>query len=324
MITTAQVAEYLRAVQAHLDDLSSEVIEELTGGLAADLTDVAAESSESLVSRLGAPENYATELRRAADLPPRIASQRDTSGAWKAMRSAITSHPRYPALRELAQELRPLWWVARAASCVVALHMLFGIVDTVHIGAIFFFGVAGISIALGRRGNSLPTWIRFGVRAADLLAVGMAALLFFGFLISPMFGSTSVGIDLGPSVEESGFSGDSGLVNNGETVYNIFAYDAQGKFIPQVQLFDQEGKPLNYTFPVGGIYQGDDSTGGPGQVMTQEVDGIQLTNIFPRVFESPPLNIMTGAPMPRKPPFLLLPPLTSAPATASPSPTPMP
>jgi len=35
-----------------------------------------------------------------------------------------------------------------------------------------------------------------------------------------------------------------GLVQNGEQVTNIFAYDAAGQPLPDVQLFDQDGQPL--------------------------------------------------------------------------------
>src|SRR5512142_886760 len=61
-----EIARYLDGVRAALLDLPPEVREELLEDLLAHLTEVAAESSEPLVDRLGEPSAYAAELRASA------------------------------------------------------------------------------------------------------------------------------------------------------------------------------------------------------------------------------------------------------------------
>ena len=63
------VATYVREVQAELADLPKDDVDDLTGGMEADLSELAAESGGDLVGRLGSPKLYAAELRSAAGLP---------------------------------------------------------------------------------------------------------------------------------------------------------------------------------------------------------------------------------------------------------------
>ena len=65
------VGAYVAAVRARLDDLAPEEVEELTGGLEADLAEALAGFDETPRQRFGDPAAYADELRAAADLPPR-------------------------------------------------------------------------------------------------------------------------------------------------------------------------------------------------------------------------------------------------------------
>ena len=63
------VAAYVREVRAELVDLPAEDVDDITGGMEADLSELAAESGGDLVGRLGSPSQYAAELRSAAGLP---------------------------------------------------------------------------------------------------------------------------------------------------------------------------------------------------------------------------------------------------------------
>ena len=68
VVVAPEVAQFVAAVRAELADLDPEVVEELTGGLEADLTD----SLEAAPGNgFGDPAAYAAELRSAAGLPPR-------------------------------------------------------------------------------------------------------------------------------------------------------------------------------------------------------------------------------------------------------------
>jgi hypothetical protein len=79
-VIRSEVRTVVAAVRTALDDLSPEEVEELTGGLEADLDDALADAGppgDSLggqgdpAASLGDPEVYAAELRAAAGLPPR-------------------------------------------------------------------------------------------------------------------------------------------------------------------------------------------------------------------------------------------------------------
>ena len=70
MPTAHDVNEYVQQVRAELADLPPDDVEELTGGLEADLAERLAESPDGLAG-LGSPQVYAAELRSAAGLPAR-------------------------------------------------------------------------------------------------------------------------------------------------------------------------------------------------------------------------------------------------------------
>src|SRR5690349_14631482 len=66
-----EITDFVAAVRAWLDDLSTDEVTELTGGLEADLTDALAEAGSTPSDLYGDPAKYASELRAAAGLPPR-------------------------------------------------------------------------------------------------------------------------------------------------------------------------------------------------------------------------------------------------------------
>ncbi|MBK9101121.1 MAG: hypothetical protein IPM90_06235 [Austwickia sp.] len=65
----AQVAGYVSAVRTALTDLSPDDLDDLTAGMAADLTEMVRERGGALTDHLGDPRAYAAELRAAAGLP---------------------------------------------------------------------------------------------------------------------------------------------------------------------------------------------------------------------------------------------------------------
>ncbi|GAA3618916.1 hypothetical protein GCM10022223_39650 [Kineosporia mesophila] len=64
------IADYLAAVRTALADLPADEVDELTGGLEADLAESLAENG-SPVEVFGPPEAYAAELRSAGAGGPR-------------------------------------------------------------------------------------------------------------------------------------------------------------------------------------------------------------------------------------------------------------
>ncbi len=119
-----EASAYATAVRRQLDDLAPDVVEELTGGLEADLLDQAAESTDPLAGRLGDPAGYAAELRAAAGLAPRTAPPR-SPGAVANLRRQID--------RDLDGLRRQSWWPrgvrhrAAAATGVVGRARLGGV-----------------------------------------------------------------------------------------------------------------------------------------------------------------------------------------------------
>ncbi|MCL2795035.1 MAG: hypothetical protein FWD85_06990 [Microbacteriaceae bacterium] len=101
-----------------------------------------------------------------------------------------------------------------------------------------------------------------------------------------------------------------GIVDNGRTVYNIYAYDADGNPLTNVQLYDQDGNPL--------VAAPDEST-----------DTVPGVNHYGEAFTAMPNPLASGAlgwavyPLPTKaapqsPPFPAAPRLNAA-TTGSPS-----
>jgi hypothetical protein len=191
----AEIAEFLSAVRAALDDLPDGVIDELADGLAADLAETRAERGEPLVRVVGSPQAYATELRAAAGLPPRTEPPREAPRPLgQRIADAVRPLTEVPVVRpvwRLLVELRPAWWVLRAYIAVGLLlelaveeplrhfpvltagHGVGGVLTAVLLVAAATAG----SVWLGRRS---PTGVlRAAVIAANLylIYVGVSLLL---------------------------------------------------------------------------------------------------------------------------------------------------
>ncbi len=82
-VTHPEVAAFVAAVRRALDDLTPDEIDDLTGGLEADLDDALTDGgATSGIERFGSPADYAAELRSAAGLPPRAATGDGARRAW--------------------------------------------------------------------------------------------------------------------------------------------------------------------------------------------------------------------------------------------------
>lgn len=233
------VRAYVRAVRAWLADLPADEVEELTAGMEADLAERAAESGGPLGSLLGEPEAYAAELRSAAGLPPRLDvvgpdAVRREPWTGRLARSAHELLTRHPWLREL----RPTWWLARGAVLGWAFAAMIGT------GRMLLLPLVGAALStwLGlalRRREPLARAVRAGVAAANVLAA---------LLLLPMVATYTSGYG-----GYSGYSDETAMaapgyaqqvVANGETVQNLYAYDAAGNRLEGVRVYDQSGRAL--------------------------------------------------------------------------------
>lgn len=235
------VHDYVTAVRSWLADLPSDEVEELTAGMEADLAERAAETGERLGILLGEPEAYAAELRSAAGLPPRVvpstvAPPRDPGLIEVAVSAARSQADGILARWPWLLELRPTWWLARGAVLGWLVDVVLGTGRTVMLPLVG----AALSLWLGlalRRREPLRPVMRVGLGAANVLAA-MALLPMMSTYTSTYVSGYDDGYEM-----EQGFSSYGLYVTaNGETVANLYAYDAAGNRLDGVRLFDQAGR----------------------------------------------------------------------------------
>jgi hypothetical protein len=267
------VTTFIEQVRARLADLPPEVRDELTDGLEADLSELVTEHADSssaddssrspeplgeisVASIVGDPVTYADELRAAAGLPMRTAQrarpsvgERTTSVLDRGRRrwESAMAMPLLSAPWALLVALRPLWWAFRAWVAVQFLdlvagnepHRLVPAIAGQFIGSLVLAVAVVVSVQIGR-GVWWPGDRRPGSRA--LLAVlncGAVLLALPTMTQIPGFGGyDATRFDYVSQV-------DRGLTNGGIEVCDIQPYSAEGEPLVGVQLFDQQGRPLN-------------------------------------------------------------------------------
>jgi hypothetical protein len=285
----AHVRGYAEAVRLHLADLGTEVTDDLTGGLEADLTEALADAHRpagatddvvlDLAATFGPAAAYAAELRSAAGLPPEehprgtglrgalAARGRRSRERWARRLEPVTSHPRWAALRELAEVLRPAWWLARGWLVGVVLMSLMaavtGIFATregftlVPASVEQFLVMAGCALVSVQwaRGRWLPErWLPRATGGATALAVLSLPFVLTATddLTAQSFEPVASSYDAGyqDGVEQAhyasygGVPGDDGVWVDGMQVSNLFAFDTNGDPIRDVQLYDDRGRPV--------------------------------------------------------------------------------
>lgn len=337
-----QIRSFAAAVRAHLDDLPADELDEIVGGLTADLTDQAADNGGVL--DLGDPAAYAEELRSAAGLPPRTETRRRAPlgvriRGWRTSTAAsIRRSPLGAWLLDLLLVLRPVWWVLRGYGMyVVVLYIIvlgqprehLMIPDSlVEWSAVAIFAI--VSVQWGR-GHWLP---RNAIRHIRTVASVLALIALVAVLPSA----------LSPRIE---YVGDDfvpqGLMLDGVQINNIFAFDAEGNPIDQVQLFTGKGTPVNlygqYSAQTVLTTDGQivESENGGNQQFGMQDDGLRATipgddyrgrpvwNIYPLdeadvdpTYGQPDLSTIKRP----EPPFQKAPSIDATNATPSPTPSP--
>jgi hypothetical protein len=276
------VAAYVRAVRRQLSDLGPDEVEELTGGLEADLTDALPNGADNPVQMFGPPATYAAELRSAAGLPPRETSSRPVGGLSALLlgmrefrdRSLdpLLAQPWWPAARDFLITLRPAWWLLRAyvayqwvdQSLTDANQVLpYSFVTWLTLAV----SVVG-SVELGRRG-----WAARGRWQRGLILVGNL----FAVLVM-VYGADGLASHHSYYVSQSSVEPPSeGLYNAGYQVVNVFPYDKNGQPLTDVQLFDDRGRPIA---PAAAKYTGRDEER-VRLIPALTADGGQGLNVFP-------------------------------------------
>lgn len=286
-VTHPEVAAFVAAVRRALDDLTPDEIDDLTGGLEADLDDALTDGgATSGIERFGSPADYAAELRSAAGLPPRAATGgRRAAGLVtliRAQRAIVVARlerqPWWPAVRDFALALRPAWWLMRAGLFAV---VFFGAgYQGLTWGLIALFAVLlFFSVQAGRRG-----WARRNlVLRIGFLAINAAAILMVPNGIERLTTPNTV-------FDTMSLPPQNGLWLNGTEVRNVLVYDAQGRPLSDIQLFDENGKPLSVGDSARApLWEGDPTTyyegmppvAGAAQIPAVTDQGRVVWNVFP-------------------------------------------
>ncbi|MGQ7294818.1 hypothetical protein [Quadrisphaera sp. KR29] len=276
---------YCAEVRTELADLPADVLEELTGGLEADLAELAAESATPLRDRLGSPRSYADELRSSAGLADRTAGaasararsglrERTVEGLREDRRRAVAflrARPWWPGAVERGVQLRPGWWVLRGAVGGWVLGSVLGAQGLLAL--LLVVGAAAASLEVGRR-RWTEHWQRQLLVAGNVLAVLVLPFALAVVAAGPrevyVYPSSTTS-DASPEVSQ-------GVWSDGQVVTNIYPYDAQGQPLTGVQLLDDQGRPL--VTSTGG---GADRSGGEAAplVPSVSVDGALRWNAYP-------------------------------------------
>ncbi|MBE7699658.1 hypothetical protein H9623_04955 [Oerskovia sp. Sa1BUA8] len=236
-----------------------------------------------VAARFGPAAVYAAELRSAAGLDPAAPGPRPRIGlrgrlfvlggifgsGWKSLWAPVTSTPQWAAFLEFAAVLRPAWWVLRAWVVVLVAYgwfhrpQNFELVPQATYWRLLLVVAVVVSVQWGRE-----RWLRWrGLhllrKAVDVVAVLVAVPLFvsaaFGAnaelngLRTSSGGSYQQGYDDGVRDARSGIFGasgvsadgtGSGVYVDGSQVSNLFVYDASGRALQDVQIFDDQGRPV--------------------------------------------------------------------------------
>ncbi len=238
---------YAAAVRAELADLPADEVEDLTDGLEADLAEAWADSDgKPLVDA----QEYAQELRTAAGLPP-ARPRGSTLHQWyergrmkvESWRSAIRRNPAGATTLDFIASLQPAWWVARGLAAYWPITAIFiGFVTPIPTGLLTLVLAAALvigSIWVGKR-NWGPA-MKFLILAGNVFAIFVLILALDYVKYNNRIYEQYVDDEI-PMY---------GLALNGNEITNIFAYDENGALIPQVQLFDQDGKAITTSDPGG-------------------------------------------------------------------------
>ena len=251
-VRSREAQQYLDGVAAELADLADEDRADLLDELAAHLDELAAESDAPLPARLGTPAEYAAELRASAGLPPARARGRAGGRVLDRLR-ALERRRDVTATRDFLVALRPAWWVLRAWVLVGLVAMWPGQttptwswdwpmvprVASPRVGLLVLVAVIVLSVQLGR-GR-----VRSRLLAGPVVASANVLLALLTLPVVSSFadhgGARYVYVPAEPVTRVPA----DGVYADGSQVWNIYPYDAGGRLLHDVRLYDQDGAPLS-------------------------------------------------------------------------------
>lgn len=253
---TTEIAEFVRAVRMELTDLPASTVDDLVGGLRADLAALVDDSGLPLHRVVSAPARYAADLRAGADLPVE-----QGTAARRSMRVTLLSVWRGSQLSDLVtrdtamrreflafcRAVVPAWWVVRGVVVAAVANL---VINTDGIAlALLHIGFIVLSVEIGRRHRFAMSAdgrrrLDRGVDVGGGLLLVLMLPLFFDFLSWGFNGGRVVEYyETGP-VSYDGSGVTEGLANAGRPVGNLFVFDRSGELVPDARIIDDQGEIL--------------------------------------------------------------------------------
>ena len=322
LIRCEAVAYYAARVRAELAGVDPEVVEDLTDGLEADLTEalldelpegeepaefLTALELDTLDARFGSPDSYASELAQAAGV---AIAPVTTTAKRRPLRTALTQAKagvradaaafaaRHRWARELVatlRVLRPVWWLARGfgLALVVASIVGWSSGDLMprNVGAwVLALTFTFVSVQWGQKRFGQGRWTR---RLGLLLGWVAAIAVLLGHTLagqSRVDRAWNEGFQAAVSSQPNDFdpSPATSAFGDGRPISNLFVFGPDGLPIDGAQIVDQDGQPVVLTSPDGenSWAQWRDS-GSPdlmGDVPAALLQGDGRLNVFPYSF----------------------------------------
>ncbi|MFL6156228.1 MAG: hypothetical protein ACJ72D_09060 [Marmoricola sp.] len=307
IVIAPEVLTFVAVVRVQLADLGPEELLEITDGLEADLTELVTEQG---LDALGDPVVYARELRTAAGLTETTTNRRPRPSVAAGLHGlldgvrAVWDRVLVQLPGDLAGFLvavRPFWWVARAWVAVELVAMLAGdsyptlVPGSSALGALTVAVAAVASVQLGRA----KVWPGERIRTVAVLRLALVALNVVCIAMAPYLvdklqetgrvnhgdaytAGYSRGIDQGYADGSAGTGDKAGLYADGHWVSNIYPYDAAGRPLVGVQLYDQTGKPVDVVSANECVYDsGEQPTDAVRQYFSWSDGAAQKHNVFP-------------------------------------------
>jgi hypothetical protein len=280
MTVPPEVAAYLASLHDALDDLPTAERDDLL----AEIEDSLLEAAEDgpIAARLGPPDAFAAELRTAAGLHPRAATEAPRRlPAWRDLTTRLGNDPRARAAGRVARELAPAWWLVRGYLAVAAVALLLGsgwsvnhpampqLFGSTEGGLLVIALATAASLWLGLRARRARGALRHTVVALNvLLVVSLAPLAHH--LNQPR--PTQFVYVSEPAAPVPG------LANSGSRVLNIYPYSRDGHLLHDVLLYDAFGNPIEI---------GRNGVADPNRRFLRTPSGAVLFNSFPIRYYEP-------------------------------------
>jgi hypothetical protein len=250
-VVPPEVEQYLSAVRAALGDLPSAERDDLVAEVEASLVEAAEESPGPIVARLGPPEEFAAELRAAAGLrepTPPAPREPQLVQRLRKLVAAFAASPRAVAVRRLASELAPIWWVARGYLAVGLIAVVFDTGWSARYPIVPRFGTPELGLAAIAAAALVSVWVGLQMRRHGRPFPRLAAVLNLALLLAAIPVAAEVTSFSSPYAFVSPVYAPpravEGLAYNGVSIDNIYPYSREGRLLHDVLLYDGAGRPL--------------------------------------------------------------------------------